>query len=202
MSFFNNRSPKIRRIFSMSNARKQGPHRDEVKVRKELDAKRQEMAATMNNVCNALIGDHTLWNRPEFECIRKLTYHAANDPKKYPPPPGINGVASDRGSTRLSENFVAGVFRGDITCRQSINYNPILHIIRISTKFTETNLSTLQMKEVVKRVTLHAADGCGNLITIKVASQNNGHIGVVKTGSVIMLRTFQTLIVDYCTTAG
>ena len=154
------------------------------------------MAATIKNACDAILLNPSLWNQPHFAPIRHLSYQVTANPLKYPPPPGINGVKLG-GQQQLTNGFAKSVYGNTIRIRECVKQSPVLQLVHFSTDYRNTNVVACNVKENVKRVTLQASDGDWNLVTIKGASQNNDHIGVLRVGDVIELINFHVLVIDY-----
>ena len=125
-----------------------------------------------------------------------MSYQVTCQPEKYPPPPGVSTKTTGE-AKQLSTTFALDIFRGLIEGSACVPTAPILHVVRYSSEYRPTNLLSCGVRDDVKRVTIEAADGMGNIVPIKVATQNNGHIGVLREGDIIVLRHLKTLIVDY-----
>ena len=92
-------------------------------------------------------------------------------PTKYTPPPGIQGVKAEAEKTSLTKGFSSGVYNGTITGRNSVGKSPILHLFFAFCKNIEMLIFSC---EISKRATNYK----GNLVTIKVNSQNSHTLGL------------------------
>ena len=82
-----------------------------------------------------------------------------------------------------------------------MNFYPVLKVTKISTKYTTSKFATINdHKQTVKHVTLYAVDKANNRVILKMATQMNGKIGIIRKGSIIQLHNFTEI--PFCYPGG
>ena len=113
---------------------------------------------------------------------------------KYPPAIDQEKYNEGESNVELTPDFVSKIYDRSISSHTIINYDPILQVLEISTKYTTSKFSTINDNtQTIKNVTLHAIDGVNNRVTLKMATQMNGNVGMLRKGSIIQLHHFTVL---------
>ena len=166
--------------------------RDEIKSDKALEAKRHKIINNVDNLTKAMLEEPSLWGRPEFNNLRKFVELVSNDPSKFPKDSNMSSIVfKDNDETLLSIDFGKEIESGNTFNSNDVDFNPILQIINLSTKFRKFTLNSTEHAQ--KQVTLEVSDKSGHCLTVKMASQLNDVSGNLKSGCVIEIPMFQIL---------
>ena len=110
--------------------------RDEMKSNKALEAKRCEIMSNADNLTKAMLEEPSLWGRPEFNNLRKFAEIVSNDPSKFPKDLSMSSIVfKDKDEALSSINFRKEIKSGNMLNSDDIDFNPILQIVNLSTKF-------------------------------------------------------------------
>ena len=173
-------------------------HRDEVKKDKILQKKKMEMIVTIDNVIVAIRSNPSIWTSSAFASLRNFTGEVNNNPEKYPPAIDQEKCNKGESNVKITPNFVSKIYDRSITSRTVMDYDPIIQILEMSTKYSTSKFATLNDNtQTVKHVTLHAVDGANNRVTLKMATQMNGKVGMLRNGSIIKIHHFNVLPFRY-----
>jgi hypothetical protein len=90
----------------------------------------------------------------------------------------------------LTKDFAKHVYAGKIHDHNDVGDKfPVVVITAIESKYHTIDIAGCFSNQE-KHYTLHTSDGNDNIITIKIATQLNSHMDMVKIGSVLELMKF------------
>jgi len=171
-----------------------GPYLDEEKDRRKALKHFKDIIAQVNEFENTLLHNPQLWFEPELQHTRQFIEEVNQNPSLFPP---IMTLAADTGESPessippLTKGFAERLYEGKVCDNHDIGRNFLVVLVtNLESRYHTIELGR-RLTNQEKRYTLHAADGDENIITIKIATQINGHMGTVKVGSVIELRSFR-----------
>ena len=156
------------------------------------------MISTIDNVIVAIRFNPNIWTSTAFAAFRNFTAEVNNNAEKYPPAEHQEKYNTGKSNVELSPDFVSKVYDRSISSRTVINYDPILQVSEISTKYTTSKLATINDNtQTIKSMTLHEIDWANNRVTLKFATQMNGKVGMLRKESIIQLHHFTVFLFRY-----
>ena len=156
------------------------------------------MISTIDNVIVAIRSNPSIWTSSAFTTLRNFTGEVNNNPEKYPPAIDQEKYNKGESNVQITPDFVSKIYDRSITSRTVMDYDPILQVLEMSTKYTTSKFATInENMQTIKHVTLHAVDGENNRVTLKMATQMNGKVGMLRNGSIIQIHHFNVLPFRY-----
>lgn len=179
------------------DSRQNAVFRDELKRKKADENKLRKTLETVNNFLTAMLHQPEYWKNPEARTIRDFVYTVSHDPRHFPPSlPAADGITDESTNSddppNLTKGFVESVYSGDICDNMDVDddYVPTVVVTLIDTKHGPVDLGGLFLNQE-KRYVLRVADGDGNVVTVRIGTQLNSRMGLVKVGSLLKLHCFR-----------
>jgi hypothetical protein len=135
-----------------------------------------------------------IWLEDDVQFLRDFVATVNNDQEHFPPslPPPAGPLNEDSPVTEptppLNKDFISRIYSREI--QSDWDCQPIGLVTACSSKFQEIHHSSLNKIEQKKIYTLHVADGDGNVVTVKVASQLTSLMHRITVGTVLKLLRF------------
>lgn len=103
----------------------------------------------------------------------RTNYHQIH--QSTPPPTYFDASAlSSTSTSNLSDNYVHRVYQRLVNCGHDEEFDPVLHVRVVTTKYRTPRLQSNGGNEyVTKQVTFNDADNQDNIVTIKITTQMN-----------------------------
>ena len=140
----------------------------------------------------------SIFSKPNFTFLREFVYEASTHPLLFPPllPSNAARLESTNSRQDLTKQVAVCIYQ-----RREIPTDPILlvttkEVTEERVKCPDTKKGATQNLPMI-RLTLHAADGDDNKITIKIASQLSTSCSLLEVGSIIKMQSFTPIYFNY-----
>ena len=175
---------------------------DQVKKSRADEKRRQKCIETCVNVFQFIKENPEQWQNPEFKKIREYTTHFVSNPDISPPTDGVLqpdsiSVSAPSLIPDLTKKIMEGIYSMEIECADDCDDPPILQVTAMTYRYRSNFTCQIGKEGTTKCVTLHAIDAGGEVATLKLATQLNGYIGLLKEGVIIQLNQFRSFQYNY-----
>ena len=171
---------------------------DDIKRVKKKENLRKQVINTVVRFLDNVLTKPELWSSSDFKPIRDRCYRITSDPVKYPPPLQMCSKTASNPSddTCLTLGFAKLIYKADLikVCNAS---PPLVQVQEVSSRFKSHFCNQVGKDEMVNQVTASVVDGDGIVLTLKIASQMMGFVGLLAEGVVLKLLQLRTLSFRY-----
>ena len=174
---------------------------DDIKRIKKKENLRKQVINTVVRFLDNVLTKPELWSSSDFKPIRDRCYRITSDPVKYPPPLQMCSKTASNPSddTCLTLGFAKLIYEADLIKVCDAFPPPLVQVQEVSSRFKSHFCNQVGKDEMVNQVTASVVDGDGIVLTLKIASQMMGFVGLLAEGVVLKLMQFRTLSFRYRT---
>ena len=178
-----------------SNKRSQ----DQIKKDRTKEKRRSKCIETCANIFQFIKENPDQWHNPEFKRIREYTTHFVSNPDLFPPTEGVfqSVGASSNIIPQLTKKITEKIYSMSIESATDCNEPVVLQVTAVTQRYRNSFTVQIGKEHTTKCVTWHAIDADGEVVTIKLATQLNGYIGLLQEGVIIQLNQFRSFQYNY-----
>ena len=174
----------------------EGPTRADVKKKHHLQNQRKEVIDVCKTLLSTVLNNEHIWVEPDMDFLRDFVSAVNNDRQRFPaalPPEedAEEAESMEKSTPCLDKDFVSQIYSRKV-CSQE-DGQPVGLVTACSSQYKEIHVYGYGRTNQQKIFTLHLADGNGNIVTAKVASQLNSLMHRVKPGSVLRLLRYNAV---------
>ena len=165
------------------------------------DNKLVDMLESITNVTTLLRDQPSLWSTNDFSSLRRFVREISSQPSVYPLSTNNRCNNTDEiihHDFSLSNDFVSSIYNDSVRSSSDIDYDPVLKVQSISSRHRICHFESIMgTKYESKQITCIGGDKTNNMLTIKIASQMNKYNRFIKTGNLIKISDFRTILYDH-----